>query len=140
MCIKILKRQSKWDEIIQILENTPIHNDGDASDTPPSEFGVAMTRQQVKLETAEVMKQLHRYDDARIIYESILESSPDDWLCWTSHLECSKLGTKNDVGSTKALANKVIKEREESRHQLRGPHSSQTTLLYLCVFSFEEVG
>ncbi len=120
LCIKILKRQSKWDEIVQILEDTPTspQGEGGAADTPPSEFGVAMTNQQLKLETAEALKKLERYDDARVIYESLLESSPDDWSCWKAHMACCASG----VELTQALANKVIKEREGSRYQLRGPH------------------
>lgn len=121
LCVKILKRQSKWDDILQILEDTPTgiqEKTGDAVDTPPSEFGVAMTHQQLKLETADVLKKLERFDDARSIYESLLEHSPDDWFCWKAHLGCCSSG----VELTQALANKVIKEREGSRYQLRGPH------------------
>jgi tetratricopeptide (TPR) repeat protein len=134
LCIRILERQSKWDEILQILEDVrPIQKGDDARDTaatdlasmatPPSEFGVAMTHQQIELETANVLKKMHRYDDAQIIYERLLQNSPDDWLCWKAHLECSIAGTNNnDASPTQALADRFIKEREGSRNHLRGPH------------------
>jgi tetratricopeptide (TPR) repeat protein len=134
LCIRILERQSKWDEIFQILEDIiPIKKDDDTCDTaagdlasmatPPSEFGVTMTHHQIKLETAKVMKKMHRYDDAQIIYERLLQNSPDDWSCWKAHLECSIAGrNNNDVGPTQALVDRFIKEREGSRNQLRGPH------------------
>ena len=123
LCIKILKRQSKWEEILQILEDTPLGNQSDnAVDTSQSDFGVTMTRQQIKLKTAEVMKKLERYDDARIIYESLLEGYPDDWSCWKAHLECCTMGKDASVTLTRALANKIMKERAGSRYQLRGPH------------------
>jgi tetratricopeptide (TPR) repeat protein len=125
LCIRILKHQSKWDEILEILED--LHS-GDVATvdpapmtTPPSEFGVSMKHQQIKLQTAEVMKKLHRYDDALIIYESLLQSGPDGWSCWLAHLECSTLGKNKDVSTTQALANKIINERE-GLHKLRGPH------------------
>ncbi len=120
LCIKILKRQSKWDDIVKILDETPLGKP--PTDQPPSEFGVAMTNQQIKLETAQVMKELERYEEAGTIYQAILESSPDDWISWKAHLECGTLENNGSVELTKALANKVIKEREGSRHQLRGPH------------------
>jgi len=134
LCIRILERQSKWDEIFQILEDvTPIKKDDDTRDTaavdlasmstPPSEFGVVMTHQQIKLETANVLKKMHRYDDAQIIYERLLQNSPDDWSCWKAHLECSIAQKNNNgVGTTQALADRFIKEREGSRNHLRGPH------------------
>ena len=120
LCIKILKRQSKWDDIVKILDETPLGKP--EANQPPSEFGVAITPQQIKLETAEVMKKLERYEEAGNIYQAILESSPDDWLSWKAHLECCTLGNNGSVELTQSLANKAIKEREGSRHQLRGPH------------------
>lgn len=133
LCLRILKHQSKWDEIFQILEDIPVNNNRDTSDAtaadltpvskPSSEFGVTMTYQRIKLETAEAMEKLHRYNDAQIVYESLLQSSPDDWSCWKAHLECSISGkNSNGVDLTLALANKVISEREGSRNQFRAPH------------------
>ena len=133
LCIRILKRQSQWDEILRILESIPVKSDDDTGDgtvadpasaiAPPSEFGVPMTYQQIKLESAEVLTKLCRYDDARLIYEILLKRSPDDWLCWKAHLECTMLAKNNETAcTTKALANNVIKVHEGSRNQYRGPH------------------
>jgi len=129
LCIRILKYQSKWDDICKVLETIPNNKDLYANDktvvdpSPPSEFGVIMTNQQIKLEMAEAMEKLDRFDDARCIYESLLQSSPDDWSCWRAHLRCSTSGkNENGVDLTRALANKAIAEREELQYQLRGPH------------------
>ena len=134
---RILKHQSKLDEILPILEVTT-KDDIDESDTaastsystetdpkpsPPSEFGVTMTNQQIKLEKASVMKSLNRYEEAQFIYEDLLKFYPDDWSCWKSHLECSISGRNNNgFERTEGLVNKAIKDREGARNQLRGPH------------------
>eukprot|EP00535_Pseudo-nitzschia_heimii_P013376 CAMPEP_0197199968 /NCGR_PEP_ID=MMETSP1423-20130617/34157_1 /TAXON_ID=476441 /ORGANISM="Pseudo-nitzschia heimii, Strain UNC1101" /LENGTH=1130 /DNA_ID=CAMNT_0042653841 /DNA_START=98 /DNA_END=3490 /DNA_ORIENTATION=- len=137
LCLRILKRQSKWDEILPILE-VATKNDIDGSDTavssscsgetdskssPASEFGVAMTSQQIKLEKASVLKNINRFEDAQIIYEDLLKCYPDDFMCWKAHLECS-IAEKKNSGSerTQGLADKAIKDQEGARSQLRGPH------------------
>eukprot|EP00537_Pseudo-nitzschia_pungens_P001776 CAMPEP_0172369888 /NCGR_PEP_ID=MMETSP1060-20121228/35085_1 /TAXON_ID=37318 /ORGANISM="Pseudo-nitzschia pungens, Strain cf. cingulata" /LENGTH=1118 /DNA_ID=CAMNT_0013094977 /DNA_START=142 /DNA_END=3498 /DNA_ORIENTATION=- len=121
LCLRILKRQAKWDEILQILEDMP--TDDNTGEESEKVFGVAMNANQIKLEMAGALKHLDRYDDARTIYEDLLDQRPDDWSCWKAHLECSLLAkSTNSVDATRTLANKVIKEQEGSRFQLRGPH------------------
>jgi len=127
LCLRILKRQSKWNEILHILEDMPTNesetDSGNIGAVSEKVFGVTMAYHQTQLELAEALKQLDRYDDARVVYEGLLERSPDDWSCWKAHLECSRLGKSDDaVDSTRTLANNVIQAREGLRFQLRGPH------------------
>ena len=126
LCLRALERQSKWDEMLQILENIPITDCTDPNTDNavggPLEFGVTMSQSQIKLQTAEVLKKLDRFDDARFLYENLLQTSPDDWSCWKAHLECSMSGSNNDLGLTQALVENMIKDRVDSRYPLRGPH------------------
>jgi tetratricopeptide (TPR) repeat protein len=126
LCLRALKRQSKWDEMLLILENIPITDSTNPNTNNavggPLEFGVTMSQNQIKQQTAEVLKKLDRFDDARFLYENLLQTSPDDWSCWKKHLECSMLGNNNDFGLTQTLVKNMIKDKVDSRYPLRGPH------------------
>ncbi|VEU44910.1 unnamed protein product [Pseudo-nitzschia multistriata] len=125
LCLRILKHQSKWEEILEILEELPTSENKTENDNCSVRlekvFGVAMTYHQSKLELATALKHLDRYDDARIIYEDLLEQRPDDWSCWKAHLECS-VNNSCSVGFTRTLANKMIKDNEGNLFQFRSPH------------------
>jgi len=125
LCLRTLRRQSKWNEMLQILESIPITNstnfDNDNATGDLSEFGVTLPQHQIKLQIAELLKKLDRFVDARLLYENFLHTNPDDWFCWKAHLECSML-INNDSGLTQALVKKVINDRIGSRCPLRGPH------------------
>jgi tetratricopeptide (TPR) repeat protein len=124
LCLRTLEVQSKWEDMLQLLEDIPNTDpeqlkDGSSS-IVSSEFGVPLTQHQIQVEKANILRKLHRSENARLIYETLLNDSPDDWSCWKGHLESAIFEDKIDL--TRDLVTTVLKEREGSRIQLRGPH------------------
>jgi hypothetical protein len=108
--------------MLHLLEEIPAQ--GTQNDEPtmcmPSEFGVQLTRHQIEIEKAKLLRKLCRSESTRMVYEKLLKSSPDDWSCWKGHLESSIF--ENKIELTENLAKHIIQEQEGSRIQLRGPH------------------
>lgn len=129
LCLRALERQSKWDEMLQILESIPrVNYESPTNDYTRSTvdggvsvFGVSFPENQIKLQSAKLLKKLDRFDDARSLYENLLQANSDDWSCWKAHLECSML-ENNDFSLTQALVERVNKDRKGSTFPLRGPH------------------
>jgi tetratricopeptide (TPR) repeat protein len=121
LSLRTLEHQSKWSEMLEILEQLPTPSSEEQQQPPTmsSEFGVALTTYQILTEKARVLRQLERYDAAQSVYESLLSTSPDDWSCWKGHLECCIADDKIDV--LKSLVKKVLTQQADAKYPLRGP-------------------
>ena len=78
-----------------------------------SEFGVALTTYQILTEKARVLQELQQYDLARVVYEQLLRTNPDDWSCWKGHLNCCVKETQNAQ-----LTAKLVETTLEEDHPL----------------------
>jgi len=128
LALRALRQQSKWEEMLEILKETSSSDESEDQSSPmfASDFGVALTRQQVLKERARVLMELDRYETAKEVYEQLLAKSPDDWSCWKGHLECcSKL---DNVPLTQELMDRVLLEQAGEKYSLRGPHLMKVEL------------
>jgi tetratricopeptide (TPR) repeat protein len=114
--LKTLERQSKWEEMLHVLDNQTFNN-GEEASTPKSTsiFGVPLTKHQILLEKAKALRKLGRCRETRAVYELLLESSPDDWSCWKGHLESAIFD--DTLNETEALVRRTV----EAYSHLRGP-------------------
>lgn len=124
LCLRTLEYQSKWSEMLELLEKLPVpsSDDGDEQQPPTisSEFGVALTTQQILTQKARILSRLEQYEAARKVYENLLKTSPDDWSCWKGHLEGCIKSDKLDL--TDSLVEMVLTQQADSKYPLRGPH------------------
>jgi hypothetical protein len=119
--LRALELQSKWGEMLALLEDAPVNfNDGATGTPPPAEGDLGLTKTQVLRERAKLLKKLNRHAECRIVHEELLQEQPDDWFSWRGHLESSIFDDNIEV--TEALVNKILLEHENSPYQPRGPH------------------
>lgn len=156
LCLRILEEQSKWSDMLEILDTLPVpreeqqqqpQDEEGLSTTavppppppppprPQSEFGVALTTYQILTEKARVLQELNQYEAAREVYERLLRTNPDDWSCWKGHLNCCiKEGEKEgSTTSTTLLTTKLVEStlkicESKSKYPLRGPHLMKVEL------------
>jgi tetratricopeptide (TPR) repeat protein len=131
LSFRTLQVQSKWDEMLESIRQKPSHDDDhpdeetnkkDDIDSTAiiSDFGVSLSHRQVLMERASILKRLCRWSDAKAIFESLLNESPDDWSCWKGHLECSILEER--MKDTERLMESTLALHSDRPFQLRGPH------------------
>ena len=129
------------DNDVDVDNDNKIHknNDGSTSDAshrkPPttSDFGIALTPNEIQTEKARILIALERYDDASNIYESLIQKAPDDWSCWMGHLKCTEKMNEEKEGLSRTwnLVNVIISQSEgqSSKYPLRGPHLMKVELM-----------
>ncbi|KAG7347212.1 N-acetyltransferase B complex NatB non catalytic subunit [Nitzschia inconspicua] len=122
--LRALEQQSKWDEMLSFLDDALVANETDSG--IPQEGSTGLTKTQVFRERANLLKKLNRHEEARILYESLLQEQPDDWSSWKGHLESSIFD--GNVEATEELVDRVLKGQEHSPFQLRGPHLMRVEL------------
>lgn len=121
--LRILESQSKWEDMLQILEHASAEESTSTrSDKPPPspEFGMALTKNQILNEKARILRKLGRCKDCREVFEMLLLENPDDWSCWKGHLESSIFD--DSIDSTQSLVEKILKDQECALFPMRGPH------------------
>jgi tetratricopeptide (TPR) repeat protein len=116
--LRVLEQQSKWQEMLSLLEDAPIEEDNEQGTAHQANPG--LTKAQLLREKAILLRRLNRYEEAKELYEKLLKDQPDDWSSWKGHMESSIF--TDSVEATEALVDKVLKEQEELPYQLRGPH------------------
>lgn len=125
LALRVLEQQSKWADMLEILENLPTSVGADSPSTS-SDFGVALTSYQIGTEKARIKFELGQFEDAMTAYETVLTASPDDWSCWKGHMDsASKLGK---VDSTAKLVEEVLAKVVDDKYPLRGPHLMKVEL------------
>lgn len=118
LALRALRQQSKWAEILEILEHAlDVSADGPKIE---SDFGVALTRTEVLKEKCQVLYELGLYDKARAVYEDLLLQNPDDWFCWKGHLKCCS--RDGDISPTSDFVETILEKRVGEKYPLRGPH------------------
>lgn len=127
LCLRILEYQSKWSEMVDLFEKSSVvPEESEAQGTVMSEFGVSLTSHQIQTEKARVLCKLEEYDRARLVYEDLLDKSPDDWSCWKGHLECcAKI---NRIHLTESFVKTVMEKQSDSKYPLRGLHLMKVEL------------
>jgi tetratricopeptide (TPR) repeat protein len=167
LCLKTLENQCKWSEMLELLsleeqrqspvaatsltatESTPDDDGVDRTNMleltmrPPtmSEFGVALTMYQILTEKARVLKEMEHYEEAKHIYQTLLqESRPDDWLCWMGYWTCcikssssSGGGVDQALQSTHQLIETVLCAGTYGNRRLRGPNLMKVELVALSI-------
>ena len=124
LSLRTLEQQSKWTEMLEILETNEIKDQQPLTST--SEFGVALTTYQILREKARVLSQLQEHGKARDVYENLLKSSPDDWSCWKGHLQCCIDSDQVDV--TTSFVDQILTDQSGAKYPLRGPHLMKVEL------------
>ena len=124
LAFRALRHQSKWEEMLEIVEYTLMSS----NDLSPSvaDFGVEMTRTQALKEKCQILYELGRYEMAESVYEELLINSPDDWDSWKGHLECCRKQDK--VSSTKGMVDRVLEIQAGEKYPLRGPQLMKVEL------------
>jgi tetratricopeptide (TPR) repeat protein len=129
LCLRILEHQSKWSEMLDLLEKDDAKFNSTQEQTEAmavSEFGVSMSWHQVQTDKARVLCQVGAYNRARSMYEDLLGRNPDDWACLKGHLNCC---LKIDgISVTEAFVHTLLAQQAEAKYPLRGPHLMKVEL------------
>ena len=116
--LRALEQQSNHSDMLERLNQLLM--DATAA-SHPTEFGVALTPNQILLEKAKVLCKLDQFEAASDIYEKLISRSPDDFSCWMQHLDCSFKST-GTIERTKTLVAEILDEQKDSKYPLRGPN------------------
>lgn len=128
LCLRILEHQSKFSEMLDLLDSDVKCNDSneETGATAVSDFGVSMSWHQVQADKARILCLVGSYDKARSVYEDLLSRNPDDWACLNGHLKCSL--EIDGTGGTEAFINTLLEQQTDRKYPIRGPHLMEVEL------------
>jgi N-terminal acetyltransferase B complex non-catalytic subunit len=116
--LRALEQQSNFSDMLERLSQLSTEETGTSH---PTEFGVALTPNQILSEKARILCALDKFEAAGDIYETLISKSPDDFSCWMHHLECS-MKSAGTLERTEKLVEKILETQTETKYPLRGPH------------------
>lgn len=116
--LRTLEYQNKWREMLDLLQSSVFK----ASE----ETGVSLApKQQVLQKKAECLQKLERYEEAKLVFEELLNDYPDNYTNWKGHLACSLAAHGNEDGgysSTEKYVHRILEHAKGDKYPKRGPH------------------
>jgi tetratricopeptide (TPR) repeat protein len=133
--LRALEHSGRHDEVLAAVEarleaaGVDVSSDARAEDEATNQPALVYPPRRVLLDRkAQVLQDMGRYRDARVLIEQeLLNSYPDDWSYWKRHLQCAvgEAGPDgNGIGTTEAFVSEVLEmlEGRGGAYPLRGPH------------------